>query len=202
MGRKRSKEQEIAEDDFLEGVEEEQPKSPLREALGMVVYMGIVLGVTFLIITYVGQRTHVSGDSMKNTLNDGDHLIVDKITYRMREPVRYDIIVFPFRYKENTFYIKRIIGLPGETVQIAGGEIYIDGEILKESYGREVIKDPGIAESPIELGEDEYFVLGDNRNESSDSRDPSVGKILREEIVGRAWLRIWPLNKFGILKHQ
>ena len=202
MGRKRSKEQEIAEDDFLEGVEEEQPKSPLREALGMVVYMGIVLGVTFLIITYVGQRTHVSGDSMKNTLNDGDHLIVDKITYRMREPVRYDIIVFPFRYKENTFYIKLIIGLPGETVQIAGGEIYIDGEILKESYGREVIKDPGIAESPIELGEDEYFVLGDNRNESSDSRDPSVGKIRREEIVGRAWLRIWPLNKFGILKHQ
>ena len=202
MGRKRSKEQEIAEDDFLEGVEEEQPKSPLREALGMVVYMGIVLGVTFLIITYVGQRTHVSGDSMKNTLNDGDHLIVDKITYRMREPVRYDIIVFPFRYKENTFYIKRIIGLPGETVQIAGGEIYIDGEILKETYGREVIKDPGIAESPIELGEDEYFVLGDNRNESSDSRDPSVGKIRREEIVGRAWLRIWPLNKFGILKHQ
>lgn len=202
MGRKRSKEQEIAEDDFLEGVEEEQPKSPLREVLGMVVYMGIVLGVTFLIITYVGQRTHVSGDSMKNTLNDGDHLIVDKITYRMREPVRYDIIVFPFRYKENTFYIKRIIGLPGETVQIAGGEIYIDGEILKESYGREVIKDPGIAESPIELGEDEYFVLGDNRNESSDSRDPSVGKIRREEIVGRAWLRIWPLNKFGILKHQ
>ena len=202
MGRKRSKEQEIAEDDCLEGVEEEQPKSPLREALGMVVYMGIVLGVTFLIITYVGQRTHVSGDSMKNTLNDGDHLIVDKITYRMREPVRYDIIVFPFRYKENTFYIKRIIGLPGETVQIAGGEIYIDGEILKESYGREVIKDPGIAESPIELGEDEYFVLGDNRNESSDSRDPSVGKIRREEIVGRAWLRIWPLNKFGILKHQ
>ena len=202
MGRKRSKEQEIAEDDFLEGVEEEQPKSPLREALGMVVYMGIVLGVTFLIITYVGQRTHVSGDSMKNTLNDGDHLIVDKITYRMREPVRYDIIVFPFRYKENTFYIKRIIGLPGETVQIAGGEIYIDGEILKESYGQEVIKDPGIAESPIELGEDEYFVLGDNRNESSDSRDPSVGKIRREEIVGRAWLRIWPLNKFGILKHQ
>ena len=202
MGRKRSKEQEIAEDDFLEGVEEEQPKSPLREALCMVVYMGIVLGVTFLIITYVGQRTHVSGDSMKNTLNDGDHLIVDKITYRMREPVRYDIIVFPFRYKENTFYIKRIIGLPGETVQIAGGEIYIDGEILKESYGREVIKDPGIAESPIELGEDEYFVLGDNRNESSDSRDPSVGKIRREEIVGRAWLRIWPLNKFGILKHQ
>ncbi len=202
MGRKGKKEPEALEDDFLEGLEEEKPRSPLREALGMVVYIGIVLGVTFLIITYVGQRTHVSGDSMKNTLNDGDHLIVDKITYRMREPVRYDIIVFPYRYKDNTFYIKRIIGLPGETVQIAGGEIYIDGEVLIESYGREVIRDPGIAESPIELGEDEYFVLGDNRNESSDSRDPSVGVIHRDEIVGRAWLRIWPLNKFGILKHQ
>ena len=205
MGRKRSKEQEIAEDDFLEGVEEEQPKSPLREALGMVVYMGIVLGVTFLIITYVGQRTHVSGDSMKNTLNDGDHLIVDKITYRMREPVRYDIIVFPFRYKENTFYIKRIIGLPGETVQIdQQGNIYINGELLQENYGREVIRADtvGIAANPIVLGEDEYFVMGDNRNNSTDSRTEIVGNIRRGDIIGRAWVRIWPLDKIGVLKHQ
>lgn len=192
MGKKRSEEYE----------EEDEKRSPLREALGMVVYIGIVLGLTFLVITYVGQRTHVSGESMKNTLNHGDHLIVDKISYRFRDPVRYDIIVFPFQYKEDTYYIKRIIGLPGETVQIVEGEIYIDGEVLQESYGREVIRDPGIAAEPITLGEDQYFVLGDNRNESSDSRDPSVGLISRENIIGRAWLRIWPLNKFGILKHQ
>ena len=116
--------------------------------------------------------------------------------------MRYDIIVFPYQYEENTFYIKRIIGLPGETVQIADGEIFINGEVLMESYGREVIQDPGTAAEPIRLGEDEYFVLGDNRNASSDSREPSVGVIHRNDIVGRAWIRIWPLNKAGILKHQ
>ncbi|OUQ27169.1 signal peptidase I [Lachnoclostridium sp. An131] len=182
--------------------EEENRKGPLRELLGMLIYIGIVLAVTFLIITFVGQRTHVSGESMENTLDDGDQLIVDKITYRFQDPERFDIIVFPFHYKENTYYIKRIIGLPGETVQIADGTIYIDGEVLQESYGREVMQDPGIAAEPITLGEDEYFVLGDNRNQSSDSRDPSVGLIHRDEIIGRAWLRIWPLDSFGILKHQ
>lgn len=182
--------------------EEDAPKSPLKELWSMILYIAVVLGITFFIITFVGQRTHVSGESMRNTLNHGDHLIVDKLTYRFRDPVRYDIIVFPFRYKENTYYIKRIIGLPGETVQIVDGDIYIDGEVLQESYGREVIRDPGLAEEPILLGEDEYFVLGDNRNESADSRDPSVGLIHRDAIIGRAWLRIWPLNQFGILKHQ
>ena len=185
-----------------EFAEEEGKISPLKELLSMLIYIGVVLGVTFLIITFVGQRTHVSGESMKNTLDHGDQLIVDKITYRFRDPERFDIIVFPFHYKENTYYIKRIIGLPGETVQIADGTIYINGEVLEESYGREVMQDPGIAAEPITLGEDEYFVLGDNRNQSSDSRDPSVGLIHRDEIIGRAWLRIWPLNSFGILKHQ
>ena len=182
-------------------IEEEQP-DVMRELLGMLVYVGIVLAVTFLIITFVGQRTHVSGESMENTLDDGDQLIVDKVTYRFHAPERYDIIVFPFRYKDNTYYIKRIIGLPGETVQIVDGEIYINGEVLQESYGREVMQDAGLAAEPITLGDDEYFVLGDNRNYSSDSRDPSVALIHRKEIVGRAWLRIWPLSSFGILKHQ
>ena len=182
-------------------IEEEKP-DVMRELLGMLVYVGIVLAVTFLIITFVGQRTHVSGESMENTLDDGDQLIVDKVTYRFHAPERYDIIVFPFRYKDNTYYIKRIIGLPGETVQIVDGEIYINGEVLQESYGREVMQDAGLAAEPITLGDDEYFVLGDNRNYSSDSRDPSVALIHRKKIVGRAWLRIWPLSSFGILKHQ
>ena len=185
-----------------EFAEEEGKISPLKELLSMLIYIGVVLGVTFLIITFVGQRTHVSGESLEITLDNGDQLIVDKITYRFQDPERFDIIVFPFHYKENTYYIKRIIGLPGETVQIADGTIYINGEVLEESYGREVMQDPGIAAEPITLGEDEYFVLGDNRNQSSDSRDPSVGLIHRDEIIGRAWLRIWPLDSFGILKHQ
>lgn len=149
-----------------------------------------------------GARTYVSGSSMENTLSDGDNLIVDKITYRFSDPKRYDIIVFPYQYEENTYFIKRIIGLPGETVQIVDGIIYIDGEALQESYGREVMKNSGLAADPVTLGEDEYFVLGDNRNDSTDSRDPSVGKIPRDRIIGRAWVRIWPLSKIGILRHQ
>ncbi|MDO4463652.1 MAG: signal peptidase I [Bacillota bacterium] len=175
----------------------------LKEILSTSIYFLVVLVVTFLVVTYVGQRTMVIGSSMESTLSDGDNLIVDKLSYRFSEPQRFDIIVFPFRYAEKTYYIKRIIGLPGETIYIDGnGTIFIDGEELKENYGKEVIKDPGRAYEPITLGEDEYFVLGDNRNNSSDSRDPVVGNIHRDEFIGKAWMRIWPLNKIGMIKHQ
>lgn len=178
-------------------------KKVFKEILNTSIYLLVVLFITYLFITYVGQRTEVSGASMENTLADQDQLIVDKFTYRFKDPQRFDIIVFPFQYEEDTFYIKRIIGMPGETVQINGeGEILINGEVLDESYGREVIKSPGRAGMEITLKDDEYFVLGDNRNNSSDSRDPSVGNIKRDQIVGRAWVRIWPLGKFGVLKHQ
>ena len=177
----------------------------MKEMISTLLYLLAVLCLTYIVITFVGQRTEVEGSSMEETLYNGDNLIVDKITYRFKDPQRFDIIVFPFKYKENTFYIKRIIGLPGETVQIdEKGNIYIDGEILPDSYGREVIRPEniGIAADPIQLGDDEYFVMGDNRNNSTDSRTEIVGNIHREDIVGRAWLRIWPFSRFGILKHQ
>lgn len=178
-------------------------KKAVKELLDTSMYLLVVLVLTYLVITFVGQRTEVSGSSMEATLSDGDNLIVDKITYRFSDPKRFDIIVFPFQYEEDTYYIKRIIGMPGETVQIDGeGTIYIDGEPLEESYGREIMESPGRAYEEIVLGEDEYFVLGDNRNHSSDSRDPSVGNIRRRDIIGRAWVRIWPFSKFGVLKHQ
>ena len=175
----------------------------MKEILSTSIYLLVVLCAAYLIITYVGQRTQVSGSSMETTLSDGDNLLVDKITYRFSEPKRFDIIVFPFQYDTDTYYIKRIIGMPGETVQIDyDGNIYINGSLLEESYGREVIQNPGRAAEPITLGEDEYFVMGDNRNNSSDSRDPSVGNIHRKDIIGRALVRIWPFSKFGVLKHQ
>lgn len=178
-------------------------KKKLKEVLGTSLYLLIVLVLTFLVVTYVGQRTKVAGSSMEPMLSDGDNLIVDKITYRFSEPERFDVIVFPFRYAEKTYYIKRIIGMPGETIYIdEEGKIYINGEVLKESYGKEVITDPGRAYEEITLGADEYFVMGDNRNNSSDSRDPVVGNIHRDEFIGKAWMRIWPFNKMGILKHQ
>ena len=159
--------------------------------------------VTYLIIHYVGQRTEVQGSSMEPTLQNADNLIVDKISYRVREPQRFDIIVFPFQFEEDTYYIKRIIGMPGEKVRIDwDGTVYIDGEALEEGYGLEVIQDPGRAVDEIELGEDEYFVLGDNRNNSTDSRAELVGNIHKDDIIGRAWVRIYPFEKFGKLKHQ
>lgn len=174
----------------------------LREIIGWIVYILIVVCATYLIVTYVGQRTKVSGDSMQATLQDGDNLIVDKISYRFRDPKRFEIVVFPYRYAENTYYIKRIIGLPGETVQIIGGYVYIDGEQLDEHYGLEVMNNAGNATQPIKLGEDEYFVLGDNRNASADSRESSVGVLHRNELIGRAWVRIWPLKSIGVVLHE
>ena len=157
----------------------------LKEILSTSLYLLVVLVLTFLVVTYVGQRTQVIGSSMEPMLSDGDNLIVDKISYRFQDPQRFDIIVFPFQYEENTYYIKRIIGLPGETVYIdENGQIFINDVLLKESYGKEVILDSGRAYEPITLGIDEYFVMGDNRNNSSDSRDPAVGNIHRDELIG------------------
>mgnify|MGYP002801230546 FL=1 len=177
-------------------------KSILKELMGWIVYIIIIVGLAWVIITFVGHRTQVSGSSMETTLSDGDQLIVDKISYRFRDPKRYDIVVFPYQYEENTYYIKRIIGLPGETVQVVDGYVYIDGEQLDAHYGNEVMLDPGIAEEPITLGDDEYFVLGDNRNNSQDSRAANVGVIHRKDLLGRAWIRIWPLSEFGVIKHE
>lgn len=184
-------------------------KKALKEIVSTSLYLLIVLLVTYLIITYVGQRTIVKGSSMEPTLYGtddrnpdkvGDNLIVDKITYRYNEPERFDIVVFPYQYS-NEYYIKRIIGLPGETVQIdEEGVIYINGQVLPEGYGKEIMLDAGIAANPIVLGPDEYFVLGDNRNNSKDSRDVSVGNIKKENIIGKAWFRIWPFSRFGLIE--
>ena len=178
-------------------------KRALKEVFSTILYILVVLLGTWLIISFVGQRTSVSGSSMEPTLHHGDQLIMDKLTYHFSEPERFDIIVFPFQYEENTYYVKRIIGLPGETVQIIDGYVYINGERLEDDvYGKEVMLQPMRAADPITLGEDEYFVLGDNRNYSRDSRDPGVGNVKRSQILGRAWLRFWPLNQIEFIKHQ
>lgn len=178
-------------------------KGVVKEVVNILIYLAVVFVLTFLVVEFVGQRTVVSGSSMESTLSDEDNLIVDKLSYRFNEPERFDIVVFEYQHEENTYYIKRIIGLPGETVFIDDqGVIYINGSELEESYGNEVMKEAGLASEPFTLGEDEYFVLGDNRNGSCDSRDPSVAAVSKEWILGKAWIRIWPVQEFGILKHQ
>ena len=199
----RAEEKETETEQKEEEKEKTSPRSMMKEILYNSLFLLFVLIITLLLVKYVAQRTTVSGSSMEPMIHDGDSLIVDKITYRFRDPERFDIIVFPFEYQQDTYYIKRIIGLPGESVRIdENGNIYINGEILVENYGAEVIDNPGNAYNEIILREDQYFVLGDNRNNSSDSRNPAVGLINRDRIVGRAWLRIFPFGSFGFIRHQ
>ena len=192
------------ETEVLEQEAAEQKPSLLNEILQLLAYILAIFVITFLILHFVGQRTEVSGSSMEDTLSDGDNLIVEKISYRFTDPKRFDIIIFPYKYSsEPTYYIKRIIGLPGETIQIdVDGNIFIDGEILKEDYGLATILNPGRAAEPITLGDDEYFVMGDNRNGSEDSRFQDVANIKREDIVGRAWVRIYPFDEICVLDHD
>lgn len=173
----------------------------VSELLNLIIYIGIVVLICYFVINFVGCRSRVDGDSMNPTLSDADNLWVDKLSYTFGEPERFDVIIF--NYNEDTTYVKRIIGLPGETVRIdIDGSIYIDGKLLVESYGNEVITPDNIgrASDDVVLGEDEYFVLGDNRNHSSDSRWPDVGNVHKDDILGKVILRIYPFTSFGTIK--
>ena len=179
----------------------EQRRKNVKEVVSTIIYLIILCTIVYLVLHYVGQRTVVRGDSMDTTLSDGQNLIMDKISYRFHDLERYDIIIFPGpeEYGEHPYYIKRIIGMPGETVQIKDGEVYInDKELKSDVYGiTDSIDEAGIAQEPLTLGSDEYFCLGDNRPISYDSRYEEVGPVHRSEIIGKVWIRIWPLNKFG-----
>ncbi len=176
-------------------------KSSLKSFLFDLLFYAILIFVSLYVVpNYVLQRTIVDGESMENTLSDGEHLFVEKISYRMDILNRFDIIVFyPYGRDNEEYYVKRIIGLPGETLQIKNSKIYIDGEVLEENYGKEPILDPGRAAEPIVLEDDEYFVMGDNRNISKDSRYSVVGNVQRKNIGGKAFFRISPLKEFGTI---
>lgn len=173
----------------------------VKELLSLIIYIGVVVLLCYFIINFVGTRSRVDGSSMEPTLTDGDSLWVDKLSYTFGDPERFDVIIF--NYDEDTTYVKRVIGLPGETVRIdQNGNIYINEQLLKEDYGKEVIlpTNLGRANQPVVLGEDEYFVLGDNRNNSSDSRWADVGNVHREDIIGKVVLRIYPFSDFGVVR--
>ena len=176
--------------------------STAKNILGTIAYIAGVCIFVFLILHFVGQRTVVNGNSMDTTLANGQNLVMDKLSYRFHDPKRYDIIIFPGPEEEgmHPYYIKRIIGLPGETVQILSGMVYIDGMRLDEHYGNEIMENPGIAEEPLTLGEDEYFVLGDNRNNSEDSRFSDIGNISKKYIVGKIWFTVSPKSKIGFIR--
>jgi signal peptidase I len=167
-------------------------RSLLREILETV----LLTVILFLIINTLTGRSQVNGSSMEPTLHDGQYLIITKIAYWFHPPERGDIIVFHPPNNLGEDYIKRIVGLPGERVEVSDGRVWIDGVALDEPY---VSSAPGYSGSWA-LGADEYLVLGDNRNDSSDSH--SWGPIRRESVVGKAWLSYWPPEYWGLVEHR
>lgn len=179
---------------------EERSKKPLlkriiKNVILWVVEIALVVGLAYCIIHYAVEKTEMIGLSMESTLSDGDEIIINKIAYRFHDPERFDVVVFKQSNREHSYYnVKRIIGLPGETIQIIDNVIYINGEAFEDDVIADSMNNAGLAAEEITLEENEYFVLGDNRNNSEDSRFANVGNIIRDEIVGKAWLKLNPFN--------
>lgn len=161
----------------------------------------VVLLFAFVYVWYFGQKVSTVGDSMSPVLSNGDTVLVNRIIYNAMAPGRGDVIVFkPKGNKNSHYYIKRIIGLPGETVEIIENSIFIDGEKLEEDYETSSIDDVGIVSDKMKLGDNEYFVLGDDRENSEDSRNADVGNVKRSYIYGKAWFVSSPRKHIGFVK--
>ncbi len=171
----------------------------IKEILIWVFDIAVILLIAFSLVHFMGEKTSIIGESMTPMLENGDVVIINKFIYKISSPDRFDIVVFkPNGNEKLHYYIKRVIALPGETIQILDGYVYVNGERILD-INQEQIADPGIAEEPIKLAEDEYFVLGDNRNNSEDSRYAEIGTIKADYIKGKAWFRIGPKNKIGFI---
>ena len=159
----------------------------------------IVLICVYLLVNYVFRRTVVHNVSMQDTLYDGDNIIMDELSYNISDPKRFDVICFK-SYKEKELLIKRVIGLPGETIQIKDGVIFINDKEIKDRSGLSEIEEAGLAKEPVTLSNDEYFVIGDKRKESIDSRSNEVGNVRRKNILRKASFIFWAFNRVGIIK--
>lgn len=166
-------------------------KSTIREIFITLFYSIAAVLLAFVLVYSVGMKISMIGVSMKPAIYNGQGVLVNRFIYNITSPKRGDVIAFlPNGNKNAHYYLKRVVALPGETVQIIGGYVYVNGELLAEDESFDKIADPGMAENEIVLGSDEYFVLGDNRNNSEDSRSGNIGAVKRETIAGKAWLRL------------
>lgn len=190
--------------DIIRDDEQEDKKPLIQEIIEYIVWFAAVIVAVQFITRYIGVFSVVDGESMEPTLYHQEYLWVDKVEYHFSEPERFDVVIFPVEYgNETRHFVKRIIGMPNETVYIdEKGVIYIDDKPLADPYGKEVILEHNRlrAAKPITLTSDEYFVLGDNRNHSSDSRTDIVGNVKRADIIGRVVVCLWPFDKIGIVK--
>lgn len=163
----------------------------IKDILEMLVGSAVAVFLAFVLIFSAGMRTSVVGNSMEPVLYNGQEILMNRLIYRISTPKRGDVIVFlPNGNQNSHFYVKRVVGLPGETVQIRDGSVYIDGVLLAEDESLDKIADPGIAQNELQLASDEFFVLGDNRNSSEDSRSGNIGAVKKDTIIGKAWFHL------------
>ncbi len=187
---------------FEDESKKERKRQLIKEAIRWAIEIGIVIFSAFLIVYFFISRVVMLGGSMENTLTNGQEVIVNKAAYLVLSPSRYDVIAFYQTDEEKTteddlITFRRVIGLPGERVQIKEGAVYINGEKLNEKYDITPMESGGLAGNEIVLGEEEYFVLGDNRNDSEDSRFRSFGNVMKENIIGRAIFKMDPFSMIG-----
>ena len=173
----------------------------VKEIFAWIVEIAIVLAIAFVFVYFIGMRTSVVGQSMTETLDNGDQILVNRFIYKVIGPRANDVVVFlPNGNEKSHYYVKRVVGVPGDTVQIKEGKVYINGAAFEEKVDVAAMEDAGLAGDSITLGDDEYFVLGDNRNNSEDSRYANIGNVKREYLIGKAWFVVTTGDRFGLIK--
>lgn len=173
----------------------------LKEVIVWAIEIMITIMVAFTCVYFMGLRTSVVGQSMAPTLNGGDEILVNRFVYKVTDPKPGDVIVFlPNGNEKSHYYVKRVIATPKDSVQIKNGLVYVNGEVYEDVMDMAAVEEAGLAAEEIILGENEYFVLGDNRNNSEDSRYANIGNIKKEYIIGKAWFRCAPWSMMGFIK--
>lgn len=173
----------------------------LKEIVVWAVEIALTVAVTVIVVSLFGFRISVVGSSMSPTLENGETILVNRFVYHLFDPKPNDLVVFlPNGNEKSHFYIKRVVAVPGDTVQVKEGEIYVNGFPVQEEASGSGVENGLLAEEEITIGEDEYFVMGDNRSNSEDSRYASIGNVKKEYIVGEAWMVAYPWKNLRLIE--
>lgn len=174
-----------------------EDNSKLRSVVHWITDIIVVAAFAWFLVYGLLNQTIINGHSMSPTLEAGDICLVNRLAYDLGTPERFDVVVFE-REDTGQQNVKRVVGLPGDTLQIVSGSVYIDGQRLEDPRIG-VLSLPGLAETPVTLGEDEYFLLGDNADSSEDSRFINIGNVRRQNIKGKVWFRLQPFQSMGLI---
>lgn len=168
--------------------------------MSWVIECAIVIFIAYTLVTFFGCRTTVVGNAMNDTLTNEEQILVNRFIYNVSSPKQGDVIAFlPNGNEKSHYYVRRVIACPGDTIQIKEGVVYVNGEAYQEKITVASIEDAGVASEEIKLGDDEYFVLGDNRNNSEDSRLANIGNVKKSYIIGKAWFYFKSIGNMGFI---